>query len=77
METNKEAEEKARHEFQASARAAACAPDFQKLMRLADTVRALQIPNLSTSTGRQIQDLIQSKTDEFAIWIENQANKLN
>jgi hypothetical protein len=61
----------------ASARAAACAPDQEKLMRLADTVRALQIPNLSTSAGREIQDLIQSQADKFAIWIENQAKKLN
>jgi hypothetical protein len=61
----------------ASARAAAAAPDLEKLMRLADTVRALQIPNLSTSAGREIQDLIQSQTDKFAIWIENQAKKLN
>jgi len=70
-------EQRKREAIAAAARAAATAPDREKLNALAKSVRALQIPNLSTSAGREIQDLIQSQTDKFAIWIENQAKKLN
>jgi hypothetical protein len=74
----KEAEEQRKRDASlAAARAAAAAPDREKLIAFAETVRALEIPRLTTSGGREIQDLIQSQATKFATWIETQTTKLN
>ena len=73
----KEAEEqKKRDDALAAARAAAAAPDREKLTKLAADLRALEIPLLTTAAGREIQDLIQTQVNKFAVWIENQTTKL-
>lgn len=73
----KEAEEQRKRDAAlAAARAAAAAPDREKLMKLAADIRALDIPTLTTASGREIQDLIQTQVNKFAVWIENQTTKL-
>jgi hypothetical protein len=77
IRAKQEAEARAKAEQEAAARAAAAAPDREKLIAFAAAVRALEIPNLTTSAGREIQDLIQAQVTKFATWIENQTTKLN
>jgi hypothetical protein len=77
LKAKQEAEARAKAEQVAAARAAAAAPDREKLIAFAETVRALEIPRLTTSAGREIQDLIQSQATKFATWIETQTTKLN
>lgn len=77
LRAKQQAEARAKAEQEAAARAAAAAPDRDKLDALAQAVRALEIPTLTTSAGREIQDLIQSQLAKFASWIENQKTKLN
>lgn len=77
LKAKQEAEEKARQEREAAARAAAAAPDRDKLDALAQAIRALPVPVLSTHAGQEIETLIRSQVEKFAAWIENQKTKLN
>ena len=77
LRAKQEAERKAQEEREAAARAAAAAPDRDKLDALAQAVRALPVPVLSTSAGKDIETLIRDQVEKFARWIENNKTKLN
>jgi hypothetical protein len=72
------AEAAAKAEQEAAARAAAAAPDREKLDALAQAIRAIPLPELSThAANKEIEALIRSQVAKFAAWIENQKTKLN
>lgn len=77
LRAKQEAERKAKEEQEAAARAAAAAPDRDKLDAFAQAVRALPVPVLSTHAGQEIETLIRSQVEKFALWIENNKAKLN
>jgi hypothetical protein len=77
LRAKQEAERKAKEEQEAAARAAAAAPDRDKLDALAQAIRALPVPVLSTHAGQEIENLIRDQVKKFATWVENQKNKLN
>ncbi len=60
-----------------SLRAAAAAPDREKLDAIAQAIRTLPVPKMSTHAGKEIETLIRSQVEKFATWIENQKTKLN
>ncbi len=54
-------------------RKAAAAPDKQKLLRLANQIRSLELDSISSTT---LTAEIQSQVEKFALWIEKKANSL-
>jgi len=77
----KEREEKAAADAKAkaeaeAARKAAAAPDKQKLMTFAQSVRSLQVPESKSEDGKRVASEIAEKVESFAKWIESQASKL-
>lgn len=60
----------------ARADAEAAAPDKQKLKKLADDVRGIQMPKLSTKNGAGIIADISEKQRQFATWIEGKISEL-
>lgn len=52
------------------------APDKEKIMAFAATVRNLTIPHCVTDTGKEACKLIDAKCGAFADWIEKQAEAL-
>lgn len=77
LKAKQEAERKAKEEAIAAQRAAAAAPDRDKLDAFAQAIRALPVPEMSTHAGKEIETLIRSQVEKFAMWIENQKTKLN
>lgn len=55
---------------------AAQAPDKEKLMALAATIREVATPTCSTDKGRVLMDEIAAKVEAFAVWIEKKAGTL-
>lgn len=49
------------------------APDREKIMTLAASVRALQVPNIKSARGREI---IAAKIEELAAWVESASQNL-
>lgn len=58
-------------------RIAAAAPDHDKLVAFAATVRALEVPAVSTSEAKIIANEIAAKVKAMAVWIKAQAAKLS
>ena len=78
LRAKQEAEARAKAEQEAAARAAATAPDRDKLDALAQAIRAIPLPKLTThAANKEIEELIHSQVVKFAAWIENQKTKLN
>lgn len=77
VRAKQEADRKAKEDAIAAQRAAAAAPDREKLDALAQAIRALPVPEMSTHSGQEIEALIRSQVEKFAAWIENQKTKLN
>jgi hypothetical protein len=77
LKAKEEAEARAKAEQEAAARAAAAAPDREKLDALAQAIRSLTLPEMSTNAGIEIQNLIREQMAKFATWIEGQKTKLN
>lgn len=79
-----EAENKAREEAEAkrvadeklAARKAAQAPDREKLMAFAATVRAMEVPIVSSEDAKRVAAEIALKVAGFALWIETQTKGL-
>jgi len=59
-----------------AAKKAARAPDKQKALAFAATVRALKAPEASTSEGKAVMAEITAKIEGFAKWIEAQASAI-
>lgn len=75
------AAKKAAEEMQAAAaiaaeKKAARAPDKQKALTFASTVRTLKTPEATTSEGKAVMAEITAKIEGFAKWIEVQATTL-
>jgi DsbC/DsbD-like thiol-disulfide interchange protein len=71
------AAKKAAEEAKAKAEAevikkAAQAPDKEKLLLIAESVRSIKMPSVSTDEAKLILADISTKRDNFAKWIENQ-----
>jgi hypothetical protein len=77
LKARQEAAEKAKQEALAAARAAATAPDRDKLDALAQAILAIQVPELSTAAGEQIELLIREQLIKFSGWVTNLKTKLN
>jgi len=52
------------------------APDKQKALAFAATVRTLKTPEASTAEGKAVMAEITAKIEGFALWIETQASNL-
>lgn len=66
-----EREEAARFEAERIAKQKAeQAPDKDKALAFAATIRALKVPELSSEKGKEFQKLIESQVEGFAKWIE-------
>lgn len=80
-EKRRQAEEAARLEIERAAkeeaeRKAANAPEKDKLLAFAATVRSLTVPEVSTAEARGIAAEIAAKVEGFAKWIEKQTVNL-
>jgi len=70
------AEAKAAADAAASQKKAARAPDKQKALTFAATVRTLKSPEATTTEGKAVMAEIAQKVENFAKWIETQASNL-
>jgi hypothetical protein len=69
----KKAAEEAKAKAEAEAiKKAAQAPDKEKLLLIAESVRSIKMPSVSTDEAKLILADISTKRDNFAKWIENQ-----
>jgi hypothetical protein len=69
----KKAAEEAKAKAEAEAiKKAAQAPDKEKLLLIAESVRSIKMPSVSTDEAKRILADISTKRDNFAKWIENQ-----
>ncbi len=76
IKAKKDAEAKAKAAEAKRAAAALRAPDKEKLLTLAKSVRNLSVPALSTDEARAVGTEIAAKIEGFAKWIEKQAQTL-
>lgn len=76
LAAKKAAEAKAAAELAASQKKAARAPDKQKALTFAATVRTLKTPEATTTEGKAVMAEIAQKVENFAKWIETQASNL-
>lgn len=72
----RQAEETAARLKQEQEEAAAAAPDKAKLKKLAESIRALELPVLTSAKGPALITAIKDQKDKLAAWIEAQAPKL-
>ena len=70
------AEAKAAADAAAAQKKAARAPDKQKALTFAATVRTLKTPEATTTEGKAVMAEIAQKVENFAKWIETQASNL-
>lgn len=70
------AEQRRKEDDARAAKKAAAAPDKDKLMIFAETVRALKVPSASSEAGRAVASEVESKVRSFANWITTQAETL-
>ena len=76
LEAKQAAEAKAAADAAAAQKKAARAPDKQKALTFAATVRTLKTPDASTPEGKAVMAEIAQKVENFAKWIETQASNL-
>lgn len=76
LAAQKAAEEKAAAAEAAAQKKAARAPDKQKALSFAATVRTLRAPEAATAEGKAVMSEITAKIEGFAKWIEAQAASL-
>ena len=70
------AEAKVAADAAAAQKKAARAPDKQKALTFAATVRTLKTPDATTTEGKAVMAEIAQKVENFAKWIETQASNL-
>lgn len=75
LEAKKAADAKAEADKLAAERAAAAAPDKEKLMTFAATIRALAIPALAPDRA-DLAKKIAAQVEKFAAWVESQAETI-
>lgn len=75
-DAERRAEEERQAAAAAEARAAELAPDREKLLALARTVRALQVPELATEAGRAAGVKVTEQFAKMAAWIEKTGGAL-
>lgn len=75
-DAERRAEEERQAAAAAEARAAELAPDREKLLALARTVRALQVPELATEAGRVAGAKVAEQLAKMAAWIEKTGGAL-
>lgn len=61
---------------QAAAQKAAAAPDKDKLLTYAHSIRALDLPALTTPAAKSLANTIAAQREKFASWIEEKAGGL-
>lgn len=61
---------------ESSARAAAAAPDAEKIRAAANTVRALNLGEMTSEAGVAFALQFASQREKFAVWLESTANKM-
>ena len=76
LQKKKDDEEKARVAAEKVKKAAAAAPDADKLKALAKTVRAITLPALTTTEGKALAKTLAGQVEKFAAWIDGEAAKL-
>ena len=76
VEAERRAEEERQAAAAAEARAAELAPDREKLLALARTVRALQVPELTSEAGRAAGAKVAEQLAKMASWIEKTGGAL-
>lgn len=76
VKAREDAEKAALAVEQAAARKAAAAPDKDKLMTYANSIRAMELPTLSDARAVALVNLIDSQREKFALWIEDKAGAL-
>ena len=76
LAAKKAAEAKAAADADAAQKKAARAPDKQKALTFAATVRTLKTPEATTAEGKSVMAEITAKIEGFAKWIETQASSL-
>ena len=75
-DAERRAEEERQAAAAAEARAAELAPDREKLLALARTVRALQVPELTSEAGRAAGAKVADQIAKMAVWIEKTGGAL-
>jgi hypothetical protein len=61
---------------QIAASKAAAAPDRDKILAFAQTVRALKVPACTTTTGIAAQKHVEAQVEKCALWIENRTKEI-
>lgn len=72
----REAEEKRVADEKETARKAAMAPDKDKLLSYANTIRSLDIPVFSTPEAQAVGQLVASQRNKFVLWLESRSEAL-
>jgi septal ring factor EnvC (AmiA/AmiB activator) len=52
------------------------APDKEKLLALAESVRSLKNPSLTSKGGKEVSKLIGEQIEKFALWVEKESAKI-
>jgi colicin import membrane protein len=73
LKAAKDAEAKRVADELAAKKKAAAAPDKQKLKVLADSIRKIALPTMSTPEGTAIVQEVKGQAEKFAIWVEKRS----
>jgi len=73
LKAAKDAEAKRIADELAAQKKAAAAPDKQKLKVLADSIRKIALPTMSTPEGTAIVQEVKGQAEKFAIWVEKRS----
>lgn len=76
LQRQKDATAKLEADRGSAEKAAAMAPEKDKLMVLAETIRSIPLPPMTTESGKLAMLEIQEKRAHFAKWVEKKANEL-
>lgn len=76
LKREKEEREAEERRIEAEKKAAAIAPDKEKLAALASTIRAIELPILTSVNGTHIHESILEQKEKFAVWVESKVNSL-
>lgn len=60
----------------AAAKKAAAAPDKEKLLALADLIRSVEIPSLTSDQGQAVLPVLKAQHAKYADWITEKANAI-
>ena len=76
LRAREEAERQRVEEEKREAKRAAMAPDSEKIASIAAKVRAIELPQVSTTEAWAVMSLIRAQTDKFAAWLDKLAAEL-